>query len=103
MDDALTKAGLRLVIAFCLLPFEVSRVSTLAGMVEAGLGVAVMPSLALPAAAHPTLVGIPLREPSVTRKLGILRRHGAALHPIAGILNGFLRSAFLAKKKALKP
>lgn len=98
MDDALAKAGLRPAIAF-----EVSRVSTLAGMVEAGLGVAVMPSLALPAAAHPTLLGIPLREPSVTRKLGILRRHGAALHPIAGILNGFLRSAFLAKKKALKP
>jgi DNA-binding transcriptional LysR family regulator len=94
MDDALAKAGLRPAIAY-----EVSRVSTLAGMVEAGLGVAVMPRLALPAAAHPTLVGIPLREPSITRKLGILRRHAVALHPVADILHGVLRGAFLARKK----
>jgi hypothetical protein len=62
--------------------------------------VAVMPRLALPAAAHPTLVGIALREPAITRRLGILRRHGASLHPVAGILHGVLRSAFLARKRA---
>ena len=94
MDDALAQAGLRPAFA-C----EVSRVSTLAGMVEAGLGMAVMPRLALPAAAHPTLVGIALKEPSVTRKLGILRRHGVVLHPVADILHGVLRGAFLARKK----
>jgi DNA-binding transcriptional LysR family regulator len=96
IDDALAKANLRPAISV-----EVSRVSTLVGMVEAGLGVAVMPRLALPAAAHPTLVGIPLREPSITRRLGILRRHGAALHPVADIFNGVLRSAFLAKKRGV--
>lgn len=94
LDDALARAGQRPAFAY-----EVSRVSTLAGMVEAGLGVAVMPGLTLPAAAHPTLVGVPLREPSITRKLGILRRHGAALHPMADILHGVLRKAFLARKK----
>lgn len=98
LDDALARAGQRPAFAV-----EVSRVSTLAGMVEAGLGIAVMPRLALPAASHPTLQAIPLREPAVTRKLGILRRHGEPLHPVAGIVHGFLRSAFLATRKAAKP
>jgi len=97
MDDALAGAGQRPAFAY-----EVSRVSTLAGMVEAGLGIAIMPRLSLPAAAHPTLIGVPLRGPVITRELGILRRHGNALHPVADILHGYLRKAFLAQKKALK-
>ena len=37
------------------------------GMVEAGLGVAAVPSLAMPAADHPLLASVPLDEPVVTR------------------------------------
>jgi DNA-binding transcriptional LysR family regulator len=93
IDDALARCGLRPTMS-C----EVSRVSTLAGMVEAGLGVAVMPQLSLPSASHPALTGIPLREPAITRTLGIMLRHGRALHPQAGILHAMLREAFLARK-----
>jgi DNA-binding transcriptional LysR family regulator len=96
MDDGLARAGLRPGFAY-----EVSRVSTLVGMVEAGLGLAVLPRLALPVGSHTPLVGIALRDPVITRKLGILRRHGVALHPMANILYGLLKSAFLARKKTL--
>ncbi|MBL8383959.1 MAG: LysR family transcriptional regulator [Burkholderiales bacterium] len=89
LDDALSRAGLRPVFAV-----EVNRVSTQLGMVEAGLGVGVVPGLTLPASAHLALVGIPLVGPSVTRTLGILSRHGARLHPAAQILHGHLRAAF---------
>jgi DNA-binding transcriptional LysR family regulator len=96
MDDGLARAGLRPGFAY-----EVSRVSTLVGMVEAGLGLAVLPRLALPVGSHTPLAGIALRDPVITRKLGILRRHGVALHPMANILYGLLKSAFLARKKTL--
>lgn len=92
LDDALVKAGLRPTIAF-----EVNRVSTLLGMVEAGLGIAVLPGLTMPSAVHPTLVAIKLTDPAVRRTLGIMTRHGAALHPAAAILHGHLRQAFRAR------
>ncbi|MNP39527.1 DNA-binding transcriptional regulator OxyR [compost metagenome] len=52
-------------------------------MVEAGLGVSAMPSLAMPNADHPTLVSVPLIEPQVTRTLGLVYRRGASLSPAA--------------------
>ncbi|MBL8379065.1 MAG: LysR family transcriptional regulator [Burkholderiales bacterium] len=89
LDDALVKAGLRPSIAF-----EVNRVSTLLGMVEAGLGIAVLPGLAMPSAVHPSLIAIKLTDPAVRRTLGIMTRHGATLHPAAAILHSHLRAAF---------
>ncbi len=63
--------------------YEVQHLSTSLGMVEAGLGVSAMPSLAMPAEDHPTLVSIPLTEPLVTRTLGLVYRRGASLSPAA--------------------
>ncbi|AWE95489.1 lysR substrate binding domain protein [Pseudomonas paraeruginosa] len=63
--------------------YEVQHLSTSLGMVEAGLGVSAMPSLAMPADDHPTLVSIPLIEPQVTRTLGMVYRRGASLSPAA--------------------
>jgi DNA-binding transcriptional LysR family regulator len=63
--------------------FEADHVSTLLGMVEAGLGVAAVPSLAMPGKDHPLLVSVPLEEPIVTRHVGLIRRSGRALTPAA--------------------
>ncbi|KTT11445.1 LysR family transcriptional regulator [Pseudomonas oryzihabitans] len=78
LDHALSARGIR--------PkwfYEVQHLSTSLGMVEAGLGVSAMPSLAMPAADHPTLVSVPLTDPEVTRTLGLVSRRGASLSPAA--------------------
>ncbi len=92
LDDSLTKAGLNPSFAF-----EVSHVATLLGMVQAGLGLAAVPRMAL-AATHPTLVGLPLRQPHVVRRLGLLTRHGVKLRPAAEMFHQHLRTALQARK-----
>jgi DNA-binding transcriptional LysR family regulator len=88
MDAALAKSGKRSMSAF-----EVSHVLTLLGLVEAGLGVAAVPKLALPLTTHPTLVGVPLIKPTVSRTLGLISRHGHTLSPAAAVLYGMLKDA----------
>jgi DNA-binding transcriptional LysR family regulator len=76
--------------------YEAQHVTTMLGLVEAGLGVAAVPSLAMPAKDHPLLVSVPLIEPVVTRRVGLIRRKGRSLSPAAQQLYGF----FGAPKKA---
>ena len=66
--------------------YETQHVTTLMGLVEAGLGVAAVPSMAMPGADHPLLVSVPLVEPVVTRKIGLIRRRGRSLSPAAALL-----------------
>jgi len=63
--------------------YEVRHVSMPPALVEAGLGVAAVPQLAMPATEHPQLIAIPLVEPKVTRTLGLMRRRGRSLSPPA--------------------
>lgn len=72
--------------------YEVQHLSTSLGLVEAGLGVSVLPGLAMPGDDHPILVSRPLVEPVVTRKIGLVRRHGASLSPAADKFVGLLLS-----------
>lgn len=62
---------------------EAQHVSTLVSFVEAGLGVAAVPRLALPPGEHPTLVCVPLVKPLVQRTVGLIRRAGRSLPPAA--------------------
>jgi DNA-binding transcriptional LysR family regulator len=63
---------------------ETQHVSTLVNLVEAGLGVAAVPRLAMPPGGdHPTLVSVPLVEPTVSRSVGLIRRVGRSLPPAA--------------------
>lgn len=94
LDDSLTKAGLNPSFAF-----EVSHIATLLGMVEAGLGLAAVPRMAL-ATTHPTLVGLPLRQPQVSRRIGLLTRHGVSLRPAAELFHQHLRTALKTRKSA---
>ena len=93
LDDALAKAGQHPVPAV-----EVNHIATLLGMVEAGLGVAAVPRMALPAG-HPTLVALALRAPATTRVLGLITRHGATLRPAADVFHHHLRAALRARKQ----
>ena len=77
---------------------EVRHVSTLIGIVETGLAVAVVPQLTLPNAPAP-VVGIPLKDPVVTRTVGMLRRRGRSLSPAAEALAGILLDAIQARTK----
>lgn len=69
--------------------YEAEHVTTQLGLVEAGLGVAAVPSLAMPGRDHPLLVGVPLVDPVVTRQVGLIRKRGRKLTPAAQQLYDF--------------
>lgn len=79
--------------------YETQHVTTMLGLVEAGLGVAVVPSLAMPQDQHPLLASVPLVDPIVTRKIGLIRRKSRALSPAAAQLYAF----FLELKRSRGP
>lgn len=58
---------------------ETRHVTTMIGMVEAGLGIAAVPSMALPDGGHPTLTQIPLTEPVIKRQVGLIKKSGTEL------------------------
>ena len=88
------RSGNRLILDRALLPrginpnwrYEAEHLSTSLGLVEAGLGVAVVPRLALPRGVHPVLVARPLVDPLVERATGIVLRRGAEPAPAARTL-----------------
>lgn len=91
LDDALAKAGVNPPYRF-----EVNHIATLLGMVEAGLGLAAVPRLALPTA-NAAMVGVALRGPAVSRVLGLATRRGATLRAPARVFHDHLRIALKAR------
>ena len=71
---------------------EVRHVPALVSLVEAGLGIGVVPRLAMPPRTR--LVSIPLGEPSLTRTIGVIRRRGRPLRAAPE----FFRQLLLAMK-----
>lgn len=63
--------------------YEVQHLSTSLGMVEAGLGIAALPHMSLPADPHPFIAAIPLVQPTVSRTVGIVRVPKSTLSPAA--------------------
>jgi DNA-binding transcriptional LysR family regulator len=80
--------------------FEAEHVTTMLGLVEAGLGVAAVPALAMPGPDHPLLVSVPLSDPVVTRRVGLIRRKGRSLSPAAQQLFDFFLEMKAAARKA---
>jgi DNA-binding transcriptional LysR family regulator len=80
--------------------YETQHVTTMLGLVEAGLGVAAVPSIAMPGADHPLLVSVPLFDPIITRKIGLIRRKGRALSPAAQQLYAFFTEMKSRRGKA---
>jgi len=77
---------------------EVQHVSSLIGLVEAGLGVAIVPQLTLPKRPA-AVVGIPL-VPAVTRTIGLIRRAGRTLSPAADAFAQLLVETSRPRRKA---
>jgi DNA-binding transcriptional LysR family regulator len=69
IDDALARSHQSLNWAF-----EVRRSSTQLGLVEAGIGVAVLPEIAIPTVENALVVSRPLVDPVVMRAIGTVRR-----------------------------
>lgn len=67
--------------------YEVQRVATAIGLVRAGVGLTVVPRMGLEAAGIAGVVGVPLRNPSVARTLGIIARRGDPLSAGAALLS----------------
>ena len=78
LDQALAGLDLRL-NTVC----EAQHVTAMLGLVEAGLGVAAVPAMAMPGPDHPVLVSVPLDTPVVSRHVGLIRRRGRTLAPAA--------------------
>lgn len=72
---------------------EVQHVPALVSLIEAGLGVGVVPRLAMPRQGHPKLVSVALHEPEIVRTLGLIKRRGRALTPAARHLYDLLIQA----------
>lgn len=81
---------------------EVRHVSTLIGMVENGVGIAVVPQLTLPRKPA-AVVGVRLENPAISRPIGIIRRAGRSLSPAAQAFADLLAdSASRAMPKATR-
>lgn len=80
--------------------YETQHVTTMLGLVEAGLGVAAVPSIAMPGSDHPLLVSVPLQDPVVSRRIGLIRRKGRSLSPAAQQLYEFFSDMKAARGKA---
>jgi DNA-binding transcriptional LysR family regulator len=87
--DTLASAGVRSEIFL-----ELAQPSSVLAMVEAGLGVAVVPELVAPYIGHPTLTTRKLVKPSVSRTIFLLRRRDRSLSPAASAVWSALRYLF---------
>jgi LysR family transcriptional regulator, carnitine catabolism transcriptional activator len=69
--------------------FEATYMSTAAGMVKAGLGVALLPSSAFETGGLSGLRSLPIKHPALTREIGVIQKSGRSLSPAA---ESFLKS-----------
>ncbi|WP_410054270.1 LysR substrate-binding domain-containing protein [Cupriavidus sp. BIC8F] len=65
---------------------EVHHVPALVSLVQAGLGIGVVPRMALPPDNRGGLAAVPLEAPAITRTLGLISRRGRPLAPAAQLL-----------------
>jgi len=98
IDQALAGLAVR-PVSVC----EAQHVTAMVGLVEAGLGVAAVPAMAMPGKDHPLLVSVPLDEPVVTRRVGLIRRSGRTLAPAAQHLYDYFAEMAQPKARQRKP
>jgi DNA-binding transcriptional LysR family regulator len=78
--------------------YEVNHVPALVSFVLSGLGVGVVPRMALPPDGQEGLVAIPITDPRISRKIGLISRQGRQLPVAAQVLYDML----VAKKRLLE-
>ena len=93
IDDALALHGAR-----CKVEQELGHPTTAFQMVEAGIGLTVMPRLAVPPAGLPGLAMRPLL-PRLERTVMLVRRHDRALSPVAERVWGLVSATVRARRR----
>ncbi len=78
--------------------YEVQHVATAVSMVVAGLGLTVVPRLAIDIADTPGVAAVPLRNPGIVRTLGLLTRRGSTLSPATEVLAGLISTHLKSEK-----
>lgn len=78
IDDVLAQTGRSLKPTL-----EVSLITTALALTAEGAGISILPAHMLPSAQFPTLVAIPLSQPTINRHVSLLSRAGFALSPAA--------------------
>jgi DNA-binding transcriptional LysR family regulator len=74
--------------------YQVQHSTTALGLVNAGLGAAILPSLNLFQGVYPRIHAIPLVDPRVEREIGAIRRQDTALAPAAQNFFDMVREVF---------
>lgn len=70
---------------------EVRHVPALVSLVEAGIGVGVVPHLAIAEGKQATLKTVPIIDPKIVRTIGVTKRRGRPLSPAAQAFHDLLR------------
>lgn len=79
--------------------YQVQHSTTALGLVNAGLGAAILPSLNLFQGVYPRIHAIPLVDPRVEREIGMIHRQDTALTPAARNFCELVREAFLRRPR----
>jgi DNA-binding transcriptional LysR family regulator len=79
--------------------YECQHVATAVSLVAAGLGVAVLPRLSIDGSGERGVVAVPLRNPGITRTLGVISKRGLPLSPAATALLSLIRKQLKAEAK----
>jgi DNA-binding transcriptional LysR family regulator len=79
---------------------EVSNIATLEGMLIAGLGISVLPHLAMPDHHANDLVFRPLVEPELARDICLITRQGRSLSPAAESMRDMVIARLSARARA---
>jgi DNA-binding transcriptional LysR family regulator len=95
VDEAFATAGLT-ALATC----EVNYMSTAVALVQAGLGVAILPAHAVELKTQPDVRSRPIAEPGFSREIALVRRKGSALHASAAAFIERLRAAARVREAA---
>lgn len=73
---------------------ETRHVTTMLGMVEAGIGIAAVPAMSVPSSMNALLTILPLTDPVVTRSVGLIRRRGRIQSYVAAELEKLITEQY---------
>ncbi|TWC69600.1 LysR family transcriptional regulator [Herbaspirillum sp. SJZ099] len=79
-----------------VIQYEINHVSGAISLVAAGVGIALLPELAITGAPYTGIVSKRLTRPVITRPLGLITRKGDVLRPAAELMTKEMRAAILA-------
>ncbi len=88
LDEALHREGIVVSPAY-----EANYMSTVIGMVNSGLGIAVLPEAAVELGTSTQIRRLPISKPALTREIMIVRKKGRSLSPAAGRMLDTLKEA----------